>query len=304
MMKLPDIKKINVVTDKIENDFIEEKKVSLSILRLDKIDREISGNKFFKLYYFLENAIGEHKRIITFGGAYSNHLAATAKACKIYGIGCTGIVRGEERGKYSHTLLFCKEQGMQLEFISREDYRKKDDRGFKDRLTDKFGEHILVPEGGYSKEGLKGAALISSFYIDKDFTHICCSAGTATTLAGLIKASKPPQAIIGFSALKGITDFENRIKFLTGKLPYKKFYLFNDYHFGGYAKRSTELASFMNKFYEEFSIPTDFIYTGKMMFGVFDLLKKKYFPEGSKILCIHTGGLQGNLSLPEGTLNF
>lgn len=301
---IDDIKNINVAIDKIENDFIKEKNVSLSILRLDKIHPEVPGNKFFKLYYFLEMAITAQRKIITFGGAYSNHLTATAKACKLYGISCIGIVRGEEPEKLSHTLLFCKEQGMQLEFISRMDYRKKDDQDFKGKLTEKYGDHILVPEGGYSKEGMEGAALIANFYRGKDLSHICCSAGTATTLAGLIKASKPGETIIGFSALKGITNCENRITFLTGKLPKEKFCFVNDYHFGGYAKKSNDLLCFMNKLYEAFAIPTDFIYTGKMMFGIFDLIKKNYFPGGSKILSIHTGGLQGNLSLPQGTLNF
>jgi len=304
MIYLPDIKNLNAVIDKIETDFIKEKSVSLSILRLDKIHPEISGNKFFKLYYFLEKAISEQKSLITFGGAYSNHLAATAKACNIYGISCTGIVRGEAPGKPSHTLLFCKGQGMQLEFISREDYRKKGEPDFKAGLTEKYGDHILIPEGGYSKEGMNGAALIANYYRNEDLSHICCSAGTATTLAGLIKASKPREAIIGFSALKGVSDWENRITFLNGKLSKEKFCFVNDYHFGGYAKKNDELICFMNKFYEAFAIPTDFIYTGKMMFGIFDLIKKNYFPRGSKILSIHTGGLQGNLSLPAGTLNF
>jgi 1-aminocyclopropane-1-carboxylate deaminase/D-cysteine desulfhydrase-like pyridoxal-dependent ACC family enzyme len=304
MIELPDIKKIKVVIDELENDFIKEKNVSLSVLRLDKIHPEISGNKFFKLYYFLEEAIDRKKKIITFGGAYSNHLAATAKACKMYGINCIGVVRGEQPAKLSHSLSFCKEQGMQLEFISRENYRKKVANDLKNKLKREFGDCILIPEGGYGNEGLEGAALISNFYSGKEFSHICCSAGTATTLAGLIKTSIATQTVIGFSALKGVTDFEERIMYLTGKLSNRKFCLRHDYHFGGYAKKTTELIYFMNELYQDFRIPTDFIYTGKMMFGVFDLIKKSYFPKGSSILCIHTGGLQGNLSLPAKTLNF
>ena len=304
MTELPDIKKLNVVIDKIENDFITEKSLSLSLLRLDKIHPEISGNKFFKLYYFLQQAKSGQKKIITFGGAYSNHLAATAKACSLYGISSVGIVRGELPAKVSHTLLFCKEQGMQLKFISRDDYRKKHETDFKNKLLAEFGECIVIPEGGYSKEGMEGAALISKFYKGIDFSHICCSAGTATTLAGLIKISSASQTILGFSALKGVNDFEERIMYFTGELPNNKFCVLQDYHFGGYAKKTPELISFMNKLYQDLSIPTDFIYTAKMMYGVFDLIKKNYFPRGSKILCIHTGGLQGNLSLPAGTLNF
>ena len=304
MIELPDIKKIKVAIDKIENNLTGEKNVSLSILRLDKINSEISGNKFFKLYYFLEKAIAEQKNIITFGGAYSNHLAATASACKMFGIKCIGIVRGEAPKNLSHTLLFCKEKGMQLEFISRENYKRKDNIDFKIKFAHKFAGHILIPEGGYSKEGTEGASLISNFYSNKGFTHICCAAGTVTTLAGLIKLSLPFQHVIGFSALKKPDDFDSRIKFLLGKSLDKNYFLITDYHFGGYAKKTDELLLFMNTFYESFAIPTDFVYTAKMMFGIFDLIKKNYFTSGSKILCIHTGGLQGNFSLPSGTLNF
>ena len=303
MMELPDIKQLNVEIDKIENEITIEKNISLSIIRLDKIHAEIQGNKFFKLYYFLEKAIAAQKNIITFGGAYSNHLAATASACNMLGINCIGIVRGEEPKNLSPTLLFCKQKGMQLGFISRKDYKRKDDEDFKIKLTHKFGDHILIPEGGYSKEGVEGAALISGFYSDKDFTHICCAVGTATTLAGLISSS-PSQHVIGFSAIKQLDDFESRIKFLFGNAVHKNYSLNNEYHFGGYAKKTDELLSFMNAFYEAFAIPTDFIYTGKMMLGVFDVITKNYFAAGSNILCIHTGGLQGNLSLPSGILNF
>lgn len=303
MTELPDIRKFDADINKIENNNTNEKNVSLSILRLDKIHPEVSGNKFFKLFYFLKKAIGEQKKIITFGGAYSNHLAATSKACNLYKIKCIGIVRGGEPKKLSHTLLFCKEQGMQLVFISREGYKKKYTTEHKTELANRFGEHILIPEGGYNKEGAEGAAMIPGLYSNKDFTHICCPVGTATTLAGLTKSSLSG-SIIGFSALKNLNDFESRMQFLLTATINKKYFLVNDYHFGGYAKKTPELISFMNRFHEEFSIPTDFVYTGKMMFGVLDLVKKNYFREGSKVLCIHTGGLQGNLSLPTGTLNF
>ena len=304
MIELPDIKELHVEIDKIENKHTLEKNISLSILRLDKIHPEIQGNKFFKLYYFLEKAITAQNKIITFGGAYSNHLAATASACRMFGIKCIGIVRGEEAKDISHTLQFCKEHGMQLEFISREDYKRKDDEDFRKELIPKFGDHILIPEGGYSKEGSDGAALISNFYSKEGFTHICCAVGTATTLTGLISSSLPSHHVIGFSAIKHLDDFEKRIQFLIGNSINKNYSLTNDYDFGGYAKKTDELISFMNAFYKAYAIPTDFVYTGKMMFGVLDLIKKNYFPAGSKILCIHTGGLQGNLSLQQGILNF
>jgi 1-aminocyclopropane-1-carboxylate deaminase len=222
----------------------------------------------------------------------------------MFGINCIGIVRGEEQKDLSHTLLFCKKEGMQLDFISRQDYKRKYDEDFKMILIEKYGDHILIPEGGYSKQGVDGAALITDFYNNANFTHICSAVGTATTLAGLIRSTKTHQKVIGFSALKQLTDFESRIEFLLGKPLEKKYFINNDYHFGGVAKSTEELLFFMNTFYKSFTIATDFIYTAKMMFGVFDLIKKDQFTEGSNILCIHTGGLQGNYSLPEGALNF
>lgn len=305
MNELKNISKIKVDIDKIENDLTKEKNISVSILRLDKIHHEISGNKLFKLHIFLQQALASpHKTIVTFGGAYSNHLAATAAACKELNLKSIGIVRGEQARDLSHTLLFCKQKGMLLFFVSREMYDEKNSSEFKNDLIQKFGEHILIPEGGFSEEGVRGAEMISNFYKEKAFTHICCAVGTATTLAGLIRKSNTDQQIIGFSALKNLTDFEERIKFLLNNSSYKNLVLINDYHFGGYAKNNKELFAFMNEFYKTFKIPTDFVYTAKMMYGVLDMIKKNYFKPNSKILCIHTGGLQGNLSLPEKTLNF
>lgn len=304
MNRLINLEEINIRVDKIENDLTKKNNVSLSILRLDEIHQQISGNKFFKLYYFLQEAISTNKKIITFGGAYSNHLPATASASKALNINCIGIVRGEEPKNLSHTLLFCKDAGMQLKFITREEYSTKTSKEFNAKLNGEFGEHILIPEGGFGITGMKGAALIPNYYKNAEYTHICCAVGTATTLAGLINASQPYQKIIGFSALKHLEDFEQRIQFLLSDKVYDNYTLITDYHFGGFAKYDKTLIAFMNTFYNKFKIPTDFIYTSKMMFGIFDLLEKKYFIEGSKILCIHTGGLQGNLSLPEGTLNF
>jgi 1-aminocyclopropane-1-carboxylate deaminase/D-cysteine desulfhydrase-like pyridoxal-dependent ACC family enzyme len=292
--------------------------ISLSVLRLDTIHPDISGNKFFKLYYYLHQALGNKprpttdlklktgftpKRIITFGGAYSNHLYATAAACCHLGIPCTGIVRGEKPAILSHTLLYCMQKGMELEFISREKYDTGPGDEMKMWLQEKYGDHIWIPEGGFGPDGVAGAALIPGFYEGKGFTHVCCAAGTATTLCGLISRAEPHQQITGFSILNQPDDLEERIHFLAGEehLNYK---IIRAYNFGGYARKNNELISFMNSFYSEYGIPTDFVYTAKMMYGVTDLIDKKYFPAGSNILCIHTGGLQGNDSLPKGVLNF
>lgn len=278
--------------------------ISVSMLRLDTIHPVVSGNKIFKLYYFLEEAKNSgHKQVITFGGAYSNHLAATAYACKTAGLKCIGFVRGEKPKNLSHTLLFCLQNEMQLEFISRASYKKINEAEFLKALTKKYGPHTLIPEGGFSQKGSNGAKLICNYFSSKNFSHLCCAVGTATTLAGLINGSKNETEIIGFGVLKNLNDIDARLKEL--KVEAQKKYSFNgDYHFGGYAKKTTDLIAFMNTFYKDNKIPLDFVYTGKMMFGVYDLIEKDYFETNSNILCLHTGGLQGNESLPEGTLNF
>ena len=301
----------NIIIQALSNKFFNESKISVSMLRLDLIHPVISGNKVFKLFYFLEEAKKSfHKQVITFGGAYSNHLAATAFACNEAGLKCIGIVRGEKPEELSHTLLFCIQNKMQLEFISRDLYKKinvgKDSYGeekFILSLKNKFGNHTLIPEGGFSKTGMRGAELIYNCFNQNNYSHICCAIGTTTTFAGLIDGGNSETEIIGFSVLKNLHDIEQRFKFL-GIPSTKKYTVIGDYHFSGYAKKNAELISFMNSFYSSNNIPLDFVYTGKMMFGVCDLIKKKYFPESSNILCIHTGGLQGNKSLPKGMLNF
>jgi len=294
----------NIIINSLQSELFNESKLSVSMLRLDTIHPIVSGNKIFKLYYFLEEAKNSiHKKIITFGGAYSNHLAATAYACKEVGVKCIGFVRGEKPKELSHTLLFCLQNEMQLEFISRESYKKINKENFLQSLKNIYGDHILIPEGGFSQKGANGAKLICNYFNLKNFSHVCCAIGTATTFAGLINGNNNETEIIGFSVLKNLNDIEERLIFL-GVEPSKKYSGIHDYHFGGYAKKNTDLISFINSFYQDNKIPLDFVYTGKMMFGVYDLIEKKYFPEGSNILCIHTGGLQGNNSLPEGVLNF
>lgn len=301
----------NITIDSLQSELFNEKDISVSVLRLDAIHSIVSGNKIFKLHYYLEEAKNSsHKKLITFGGAYSNHLAATAYACKEAGIKCVGFVRGEKPKELSHTLLFCLQNNMHLEFISRDVYQKinvhKDSYGeekFHAELIKKYGDHVLVPEGGFSQKGVDGAKLICNYFNLNNFSHISCAVGTATTFAGLINGSNNETEIIGFSVLKNLHDIEERLT-RVGVLSSKKYSVIHDYHFGGYAKKNNELISFMNSFHEGNKIPLDFVYTSKMMFGVYDLIQKNYFSKGSDILCIHTGGLQGNKSLPEGMLNF
>ncbi|CAN5220527.1 pyridoxal-phosphate dependent enzyme [soil metagenome] len=292
---------LHIPVDTIRHPLLTNNSIDLHLLRLDTIDEDVSGNKIFKLYYFLQHAIGEHKGILTFGGAWSNHLAATAAACNFRGIASVGIVRGEEPKEPSDTITFCRQKGMELVFKARSDYAAKTASEFSDDLTLKYPNYIIIPEGGYSNEGVKGAALIHQ-YIKEAYTHVCCAVGTGTTFAGILSGNNKAE-MIGFSALKGLADVEQRLNEL---LPDKKlkYTLQHEYHFGGFAKKTPELINFINQFYIENKIPLDFVYTGKMMFGIFDLIKNKYFTKGDKILAIHTGGLQGNRSLKRGELLF
>ncbi len=290
----------------IDDGLANINKIQLQVLRLDEVHPIISGNKLFKLHEYLqalEQADG-NKKIVTFGGAYSNHLVATAYACKNRHIPCTGIVRGEAAAHLSHTLQHCINYGMQLQFVSREEYARKDTPGFLEALAKQYPGAIIIPEGGYSKEGAAGASLINQ-YIPEAVTHVCCAAGTATTAAGLLLQSPPGRQVLVIPVLKGMSDLTQRLHFLTGQhFAPEQLQVNHDYHFGGYAKRTPELIQFMNQLYEQYQLPTDFVYTAKLVYGVMDLVKKNYFPPASRVLCIHSGGLQGNLSLPAGTLTF
>lgn len=287
----------------LEEDLFEKKGINVSMLRLDNIHPVVSGNKLFKLIYFLKDAIASgHKTVITFGGAYSNHLAATAFACERLQLKSMGIVRGERAKNLSHTLQFCLDHGMQLEFISRSNYKNVDE-SYLNEITKTYCEHILIPEGGFSEKGKSGASLINEYFDGKHFTHVALAVGTATTLAGIVEANKANSKIVAFGILKGMNDLQKRFRLLNVD-PTKYFVFINDYHFGGYAKKSEELISFMNYFFDKHQIPLDFVYTGKVMFGIYDLARKNFFEKGSKILCIHTGGLQGNKSLGKKVLHY
>ena len=294
------------VIEELHDDLFLQKQVKVAVLCLDKIHPLVSGNKIFKLQYFLQEALEyDHKTILSFGGAYSNHLAATAYACKSLHLKCVGIVRGERPEKLSHTLLQCIDDGMQLKFISREEYDKKETLNFIKSIKNEFGDCIIIPEGGYHPLGAKGASLIMNLLKEKDFTHICTASGTATTLAGLLMAANPGQAIISIPVLKGITDTAERIKYLTGKQAVtENLKILPNYHFGGYAKKNDQLIEFMNQCWLQHQLPLDYVYTAKMFYAVVDSVKNNYFEKGSEIICLHTGGLQGNKSLPLGTLLF
>ena len=266
--------------------------ISLTIKREDLIHPFVSGNKFRKLKYNLLQAKVENKTtLLTFGGAFSNHIAAVAYAGKEQGFKTIGIIRGEEildKIEENPTLKFAQENGMQFEFVTREDYRHKSEVSFIEKLKEKFGDFYLVPEGGTNELAVKGCEEILT---DEDavFDYVCCAVGTGGTISGLINSALSHQKVLGFPALKG--DFlTDEIRIFAKK---DNWNLISDYHFGGYGKINLELIEFINAFFEENKVPLDPIYTGKMVFGVIDLIHKNYFPADSKILLIHTGGLQG-----------
>lgn len=266
--------------------------ISLSIKREDRIDDYVSGNKYRKLKYNIEAAKESgYSTLLTYGGAYSNHIAAVAKVGRVYGFKTIGVIRGEElqsKVDTNPTLIFAKANGMEFDFVTRADFRYKTTQGFQNKLRAKFGSFYNVPEGGTNKLAVKGCEeiLIEG---DTKFDYVCCSVGTGGTISGLINSAGMHQKIIGFPALKGDFLKEDISKFATTN----NWELNLDYHFGGYGKINEDLISFINQFKKENNVPLDPIYTSKMMYGIFDLVKKGYFKSHSKILAIHTGGLQG-----------
>lgn len=293
------VKPGNIYIHHIENALLKEQNIQLDILRLDEIHETVSGNKWFKLKYYLEEARRNNcKGIITYGGAYSNHIIATAFACREYGLESTGVIRGERGTPLSHTLDYAASLGMQLHFTGREDFRNKNFDAFR---TDGFYE---VPEGGYGKPGVMGASEILRCAPDADkYNYIFCAVGTGTMLAGLIQSSMPGRMCMGVSVMKNNFSLENAVTNLLGNEK-KDFTILHDYHFGGYARHSNHLLAFINNCWQQYRLPLDFVYTAKAMYAVMDLVHKSFFETGSKILMIHSGGLQGNKSLPEGTLCF
>jgi 1-aminocyclopropane-1-carboxylate deaminase len=271
--------------------------ISLFMKREDELHPFISGNKYRKLKYNLLEAAAQNKdTLLTFGGAYSNHIAATSAAGFEHGFKTIGVIRGDELAnnrvevlQNNPTLNFASKNNMQFEFVSRSDYRNKNTEDFIQKLKDKFGDFYLIPEGGTNEFAVKGCEEILTEN-DAKFDIICCAVGTGGTISGIINSAKLHQQVIGFPALKG--DFlSNEIqKFVRNT---RNWSLNNNYHFGGYAKVSEELITFINKFKSETTIPLDPVYTGKMLFGLVDLINKKSFKFGTKILVIHTGGLQG-----------
>ena len=279
---------------------LRKKEITLMVKREDVLHEHVSGNKFRKLFYNIIKAREKnYDTILTFGGAYSNHIAATAAAGKELGIKTIGVIRGNELGENlgqilqeNPTLYFAVSQGMQLHFISRKAYRNKTEPDFIANLFKLFGKFYLVPEGGTNELAIKGTEEILTSE-DQSFDYICSAVGTGGTISGLINTAESHQKVLGFPALKEQFLHQNIAKYTRSD----NWELIRDYNFGGFAKVDKKLIDFINMVKTLHNLPLDPIYTGKMLYGIIDLIKKDYFPRGSKILAIHTGGLQGKAGM-------
>lgn len=268
--------------------------IELFLKRDDLLHPFISGNKWRKLKYNLFELEQSGKvGIITFGGAFSNHLHAVAAAGSEFDFKTIGIVRGEEPQKLSSTLEHCLKMGMQLIYVSREDYRLKEKANTIQEMIKRNPDYVLIPEGGANQLALKGCAEIVN-EIDFEFDYLCTASGTGTTLAGILSSANHHFQTIGFPVLKGGEFIADEVRMLNPNLT-QTFELKTDYHFGGYAKYSPELLHFIRDFETQTDVQLEQVYTGKMMYGIVDLAKKGYFKQGSKIVALHTGGLQGRL---------
>ncbi len=282
---------------RIHDPFLDDKGITLYIKRDDTIHPKISGNKWRKLKYNLIQAKEEgHTTILTFGGAYSNHIAATAAAAKAYGFRAIGVIRGDELDENANpTLAGAAADGMQLEFVSREVYRKKYQPEYSTALADKFGPFYQLPEGGSNPLALAGCKEIVD-EIDRPFDVIVTAVGTGGTLAGLVSGLPPASSALGISVLKGAAYLDQEVSALLGSLPQKPgatWKINHDYHVGGYARFTDPLVSFINDFKARHQVPLDPVYTGKMMMALFDMIEKKVFKPGTTLVALHTGGLQG-----------
>ncbi|MCS6822729.1 MAG: pyridoxal-phosphate dependent enzyme [Cytophagaceae bacterium] len=280
----------------IKDKFTLHAGVQLYVKRDDLIHPVISGNKWRKLKYNIDNCRKNgYDTILSFGGSYSNHIHALAYAGKLFNLRTIGVIRGEEHKILNPTLKDVTEWGMELYFMDRKTYRIKDKDIVLDDLKKKFGNFYLIPEGGFNKEGFAGCTEIRD-EIGISFDYICCAAGTGTTAAGLAASLHGREKLLVFPVLKGAEFIQANIHvwLKTGNQhKMEHVHCLYDYHFGGYAKATQELNDFIKAFYNTHNIPLEPVYTGKLFYGLYDLIKKNFFPKGSIIVALHTGGLQG-----------
>lgn len=284
----------------ITPDWYQGKVAKLSMLRLDVVHPDVSGNKWYKLKYNLQYCLG-HKLngVLTFGGAYSNHLAATAAAAHAYKLKSIAIVKGTYAAEQlTPTLQFCKAHGMELIFVAHETYKQKNDADYLHELSLKYPDMHIVPEGGANEEGRSGAGEICS-YISGEYNYVALSVGTGTTLTGIVNALPDDRKILGFAPMKRGAYLQDELKTYIHSGKQDSYRIYDNWHFGGFGKHNSELLDFMNSFYTAQHIPLDVVYTSKMMFGIRELIHRSEWGSDSKILCIHTGGLQGNASVKD-----
>lgn len=288
---LVNLKKEGLYNQQVNLPILKNNGIRLYIKREDQIHPFVSGNKFRKLKYNLAMAKTKgYDCLLTFGGAFSNHIAATAYAGYEQGFKTIGLIRGEELcGKDDNpTMNFAKSHGMELAFVDRVQYRDKDSESFLKELEEKFGKFYVIPEGGTNGHAVRGCEEILQDQ-DADFHYICVAVGTGGTISGLINSLQDDQQVLGFPALRGDFLKSEIRKFATNN----RWKLIDKYHFGGYAKINRQLVEFINAFKCDTGIPLDPVYTGKMIYGIMDLVENGYFKGPCKILAIHTGGLQG-----------
>lgn len=280
----------------LTDPLLTQKGVKLSILREDLVHPTIPGNKWRKLKYNLQAAQEQGcEALVTFGGAFSNHIAAAAAAGQEYGLQTIGYIRGEETLPLNPTLAYATSCGMQLKYLSRAEYRVKHESGFRAEILKTGPKQYLLPEGGTNALAVKGCTEIVTD-LAAPWDVLCVAAGTGGTLAGIVAGAVGKGQIIGFPALKGGEFLQKEVTELVQAYngqTYHNWFLQTAYHFGGYAKHKPELLTFIQNFHARHGILLDPIYTGKMLYGVYDLIKTDYFLPGTQIIAVHTGGQQG-----------
>lgn len=280
----------------LQGELLTQKGITLYIKRDDLIHSAVQGNKWRKLKYnLLEARLNGQHTILTFGGAYSNHIYAVAAAAKIFHFKAIGIIRGDETAVQSPTLQFAGSQGMQLHYMDRETYRHKEDATNIESLRVQLGDFYYVSEGGTNIFALEGVAEIIP-ELNVSYDYLCTACGTGGTLAGLVSGLRGEKKLIGFSSLKGTDTLTGKVNELVQEYTGEEFGNFEvnfNYHFGGYARVKPELIDFIKQFKRDYDIQLEPVYTGKMFYGLFDMIQKDVFVKGTRIVALHTGGLQG-----------
>lgn len=297
---LPEIETFNF-------EFADKKLVAIDCLRLDKIHPFVSGNKWYKLKYpILHGYQSGKKQFLSFGGAYSNHLHALAYAGKHLNLKTIGVIRGEKVEPLNPTLQDCQDWGMELLWISREQYRQFASPSMSTGLVSSaaqahflslYPDAYIIPEGGACSDGVLGVESLFNALQHKaklDYDFIATPVGSGTTLAGLVRAKIGRAKCLGFSALRGASDLEQRVEqHLEDAVRINDWSIAHDYHFGGFAKIHPRLTAFISDIYQQYNLLLDPVYTGKMLYGLAEFIHQGRIPSGAKVLMLHTGGLQG-----------